>query len=375
MTPPDLEIEAEGRIRVYGRTTAKPKNDRVVQNAKAKWRANEDRFRLSQKGDRIVCAVSDGAGSSGMYCGAWAETLVSKLPNKPLKNFKALNDWMEGFWQGFSEKYKMLSASETFKRNKFVREGSCATLTACWVKPIEGGARLYWMAYGDSPLMIFQDKANGPRMFFPDSLASFDHAPHLLNWKDLPDESQFHAGTVDLKGPAKVVLASDGMGQFLLLRHLSDMFRNMGERNGEAALMDEFARFVKRPQGRMANLVRSHLASPGPGILRELDAIRDNMEDDESFAAMAERCHAQKLLPNDDATLVIIEIEPPLPEPEPEPEPEEETASDDEETAVAEPEPQLELALEAPPEQEPQTEPEQEPEPAPEPEPEPQEPS
>lgn len=307
--PPPL---APGAWAVLGQSMPKPSNDYYETDSQVVWRSNEDRFRFSDNDDVILAAVSDGAGSSGMFCGPWAEELVKRLPEKPIAELDGLNQWMEGFWEDFSNEFKRCASADATKLSKFVREGSCATLVACWITKKDDGVSLHWAGYGDSPFYIFQ-RRGGEMMLatcFPESLGTMERDPHLLNWKDLAKEAHFRAGTMDVRGPATVVLASDGIGQYILLRYLADLHARYDGAAPEQSrdLLGEFRHMTRNGSGMISGAARIHLENPGPGFIRELTALRDGLVSKEAFVEMVNGHHKEGLMPNDDATLVMIDI-------------------------------------------------------------------
>nr|CAX83776.1 conserved uncharacterized protein [uncultured bacterium] len=302
---------------VSGQTTAKPKNDYFEKAGQIVWRHNEDRFRHAVTENGLLAAVSDGAGSSGMYCGAWAEALVGRLPETPIASLTSLNQWIDGFWQEFSTEYKQLAAGDPGKNSKFVREGSFATLMACWLEERGNeGLTLHWCGYGDSPLCVFG--RNGERVDLiashPASLRALEHDPHLLNWKDLPEEKSFRSGSVDLDGPATVVLASDGVGQFVLLRYLAEKLARQSAEAGVAhegptrEFINEFVHLIRSGNSKLADLARNHMDNVGPGFAENLANLRDSLRSEAEFLDNIRDNHAAGLLPNDDSTLVMIDI-------------------------------------------------------------------
>lgn len=296
---------------IVGQTTAKPRNDYFERGHQVVWRQNEDRFRFAETGTGMRAAVADGAGSSGMYCGAWAETLVNRLPAEPLADHGAVNRWIEGFWQDFSREYKQQASIDPAKSTKFVKEGSFATLVACWLERQDDGFALSWCGYGDSPLLIF-DRSGGDAILchaHPGTLGALAQAPHLLNWKDLAEETHFQGGSVDIKGPATVVLASDGVGQFMLLRYLADRQALPPKEGPSARMVEEFVRLNQSGNSKLADLARNHSASSGEGFGQELKALKASLQSEAVFLDLIKTHHEAGLLPNDDATLVMIDID------------------------------------------------------------------
>jgi len=299
---------------VAGRTAPKPNNDYFDIDSRRVWRGNEDRVRITEWPDSILAAVADGAGGSGLFCGAWAETLLQHLPMEPLCGWDDLNGWLDGFWEVFRAEYAEQAAADPVRRSKFVREGSCATLMACWLRlDQELGASVHWLAYGDSPFLVFDRSGDGMRLVqhHPPTLNTFDQDPRLLNWKDIPDACDLRTGSMDCPSQATVVLASDGMGQSILLRYLADRCcrHEMEKSDPAAGLVREFQVLSEGGSGRLADAARRHLASQVPGFIETLAILRSGLATEESFHDLLQDHHEAGLLPNDDSTLIIIDID------------------------------------------------------------------
>ncbi|MFN3076295.1 MAG: hypothetical protein ABT940_05350 [Alphaproteobacteria bacterium] len=297
-----------------GQSVAKPKND-VIGDARGQvLRPNEDRFRIATTDNRLLAAVSDGAGSSGLCCGAWAQELVDRLPKTPIGNIRTLDQWMGSFWKSFSEEAKQTVAGQPVKQTKLVREGSCATLTACWLRKDDERVRMRWLGYGDSPFFLFEWHGEEPVLtaFHPTTLAKFDLAPHLLNWKDLPQGANLRVGEVSLPGNATVVLASDGIGQFLILRFLSHLSSSSSEdpslNEPSHSLLAEFRRMLTASDTRMTDAARRHACGSHMPFASVLNTLREGLASEEAFTALVREWNEQGLLANDDATVVLIDI-------------------------------------------------------------------
>ncbi|CAA7625436.1 hypothetical protein [Magnetospirillum sp. SS-4] len=290
-----------------GRSIVKPRNDSYPDGDRLRWRQNEDRLRLARIPDGLLAAVSDGAGGAGLFCGPWAETLVTRLPKTPIAGVKSLNQWMDGFCLGFRSEYATLSKATPARHSKFIREGSFATLVAGWLTYRQGRVLLRWMGYGDSQMMVFDRTGRQPvlAVSYPATLSALDRAPFLLNWKDLPRDGSFLAGEVVLPDRATVVLASDGIGQYLLLRTLAGLPRP----TAAAGLPGEFLRLAGTGESKLAQAARAHRAAPGPGLFAELAALRDCLKSDQAFAGRVRSLCDKGLLANDDCTLIMIDVD------------------------------------------------------------------
>ena len=175
-----------------------------------------------------------------------------------------------------------------------------------------------WLGYGDSPICIF-DRSGGETalsMCYPSALAALESDPHLLNWKDLPKEAHLRVGTVELIAPATVVLASDGIGQLVLMRYLAGAcLRGTDDAAGASislptqGLIAEFRRLVQTGKGKLADFARAHLDAPRPGFAAELGALRADLASETDFSRAIRDRYGQGLMPNDDATMIVIDID------------------------------------------------------------------
>ena len=291
------------------RTSVKPRNDSYETGGQTLWRRNEDRIRLSPSTTGVLAAVSDGAGASGLYCGAWAEALVERLPETPLGTIDDLNRWLDGFCLDFRQSTITQCKGDPPRHSKFVREGSCATLAACWLKADEATVTAHWLGYGDSPLLVFDRTGGEPELMLahPGTLAAFDRDPHLLNWTVLPEARHLKQGMVTLPRRATVMLASDGIGQFLMLRHLA--VAKPSRLPAAKALAGEFHRLARSGEGRLAAAAKAHAARPVSRASEFQTSLWESLASDPAFALMtAARCE-EGLLANDDSSVIVIEIE------------------------------------------------------------------
>ncbi len=295
---PGLACEARGR------SAAKPRNDSFQQGERLEWRQNEDRFRLQRSRTGLLAAVSDGAGGSGLFCGPWAETLVARLPSLPIAGIDGLNRWMDGFCLAFRSDHLQKTLSQPVKHGKFVREGSFATLAACWLSFQRGKAAMRWLGYGDSQILVFDRTGAKPVLAaaYPPTLAVLERSPALLNWKDLPDKSRLRTGALLLPPRATIAVASDGMGQFLLFSYLAGHAPGLRD----SRMAKEFAR-LSGNDSRLGEAIRAHRRHPRTPFAKVLEQARAALKSDAAFCAYVQARHRDGLLANDDATLLLID--------------------------------------------------------------------
>jgi hypothetical protein len=174
---------------------------------------NEDRIRCENN----FIAIADGAGGTGMYCGEWAEFLLSNLPNEPITNFEDFKNWFIELQEPFLAKHEPYGNIDGHIKRRFYEEGSSATLAVVWQVENE----YHWLCYGDSQIFFFYQ--NNMKAFPFKSSAEFETATQLLNWMNLPDEIAFLTGAIPI-ADCKIILATDTIAKhiFTLLENNTD---------------------------------------------------------------------------------------------------------------------------------------------------------
>ena len=159
-----------------------------------------------------LIAVSDGAGGGGVFAERWSQYLVDYLPEKPIKNYKEFDKWIDGIWEPFYN-----DCEEEAKRigglflNKFYDEGSFATLVAVW----KNGT---WISYGDSVAFCYNRKTGILQHSFS-KLTDFNNPPYLINCKDPLDEKGFKIGQFKVDDDCIVFVASDTLAHYILMMY------------------------------------------------------------------------------------------------------------------------------------------------------------
>ena len=157
-------------------------------------------------------AVSDGAGGGGVFAERWSQYLVDYLPEKPIKNYKTFDKWIDGIWEPFYN-----DCEEEAKRigglflNKFYDEGSFATLVAVW----KDGT---WISYGDSVAFCYNKKTGKLQHSFT-RLSDFNNPPYLINCKDPLDKKGFKVGQFKVDDDCIVFAASDTLAHYILMMY------------------------------------------------------------------------------------------------------------------------------------------------------------
>jgi len=159
-----------------------------------------------------LIAVSDGAGGGGVFAERWSQYLVDYLPEKPIKNYKTFDKWIDGIWEPFYN-----DCEEEAKKvgglflNKFYDEGSFATLVAVWKNGM-------WISYGDSVAFCYNQKSKDLQCSFT-RLADFNNPPYLINCKDPLDEKGFRRGQLAIDDDCVIMAASDTLAHYILMMY------------------------------------------------------------------------------------------------------------------------------------------------------------
>lgn len=159
-----------------------------------------------------VIAVSDGAGGGGVFAERWSQYLVNHLPDKPIKNYKSFDKWIDGIWEPFYNACeKEAKKIGGLLLNKFYDEGSFATLVAVWKNGM-------WISYGDSVAFCFNRKTKELQNSFT-RLVDFNNPPYLINCKDPLNEKGFRTGQFKVDDDCIVFAASDTLAHYILMMY------------------------------------------------------------------------------------------------------------------------------------------------------------
>lgn len=159
-----------------------------------------------------VIAVSDGAGGGGVFAERWSQYLVDHLPDKPIKNYKAFDKWIDGIWEPFyNECEEEAQKIGGLFLNKFYDEGSFATLVAVW----ENGL---WISFGDSVAFCY-NKKTGELLHTFGRIVEFNNPPYLVNCKDPTDKKGFKRGIFDISEDCIVFAASDTLAHYIIMMY------------------------------------------------------------------------------------------------------------------------------------------------------------
>ena len=159
-----------------------------------------------------LIAVSDGAGGGGVFAERWSQYLVNHLPDKPIKNYKVFDKWIDSIWEPFYNEYEEIAKREGgMLLSKFYDEGSFATLVAVW----NNGT---WISYGDSVAFCFNKKTGRLQHTFG-RIVNFNNPPYLVNCKDPTDAKGFKSGKFEITEDCVVFAASDALAHYILMMY------------------------------------------------------------------------------------------------------------------------------------------------------------
>jgi len=159
-----------------------------------------------------LIAVSDGAGGGGVFAERWSQYLVNHLPDKPIKDYKGFDKWVDGIWEPFyNECEEEAQKIGGLFLNKFYDEGSFATLIAVWKNGM-------WISYGDSVAFCYNRKTKELQHSFT-RLADFNNPPYLINCKDPMNVEGFRKGQFKIDSDCIVFAASDTLAHYILMMY------------------------------------------------------------------------------------------------------------------------------------------------------------
>ena len=178
---------------------------------------NEDAFAYVEDHFFDKIAVSDGAGGAGIYCKAWANHLVQNQRNKPFDSKINAEEWFLSISESFyKENIEAINKMDPFILEKFIKEGSYATLFFAWWNKEKNV--LHYVGIGDTTLFVFRkDKIKyKPILITPiNEQNSLDDFPKLLNWnKGLNyDLSMLE---IELKSDDVLIICTDSISRWII---------------------------------------------------------------------------------------------------------------------------------------------------------------
>ncbi len=178
---------------------------------------NEDAVNYFEdtRGHRI--AVSDGAGGAGIFCKSWAEHLVKNQPDSPFSNKEIIKEWFINISKSFyNENIESINNLDSFILEKFIKEGSYATLFFTWWNNHTN--ILHYSGIGDTTLFIFRkcEVDYNPILITPiNQQKSLDDFPKLLNWnKELSFD--LISKEINLKSKDILIICTDSLARWII---------------------------------------------------------------------------------------------------------------------------------------------------------------
>ena len=236
-----------------------------------------------------VIAVSDGAGGGGVFADCWSQYLVNNLPEKPIKNYKAFDKWIDGIWEAFYNEYEEKAKAEGgMLLNKFYDEGSFATLVAVW----NDGQ---WVSYGDSVAFCYNKKTGVLQHSFT-RLPDFNNPPYLLNCKDPLGEKGFRKGKFEIDNDCIVFAASDTLAHYILMMY-------------EVAHQDQFAEELQEAiaaQTKNSNFIKAAMRLRKRNFTKDVIQKLENCKYENLLTSHIRRLKRWGLIGHDDYSIAIF---------------------------------------------------------------------
>ncbi len=187
-----------------------------------------------------IIAVSDGAGGCGIFAERWSKYLLDNIPSGGFDNFDTFNQWTESIWQPFYDDIDaQLKNYDNFVGNKFNKEGSFATLAAVWIE----GDKAKYCCYGDSAIFVFDTHSKSMKFMSLEDVMKYDKNPYLINWKDIPVESEFKCGEIKIDEASMIIVASDALSALLTMAYYAqynpDKLEECLQSNGKLKVVAE----------------------------------------------------------------------------------------------------------------------------------------
>ena len=236
-----------------------------------------------------VIAASDGAGGGGVFAERWSRYLVSHLPDKPIKNYKTFDKWIDGIWEPFyNECEKEAQKIGGLFLNKFYDEGSFATLVAVWQNGM-------WISYGDSVAFCYNKKTGVLQHSFT-RLVDFNKPPYLINCKDPLSDNGFKKGQFILDDDCTIFVASDTLAHYILMMY-------------EVAHKDSYSEELLEAinaQTKNSNFIRTAMALRKIDFEKQVIGKLVNCKNSWNFKQHLQSLEKKGLLGHDDYSLAII---------------------------------------------------------------------
>jgi hypothetical protein len=198
---------------------------------------NEDDIAYLQNPLFDIIAVSDGAGGAGIYCKLWAIYLVNNQLDKPFNSKKNAEEWFLSISESFyKENIESISKMDPFILEKFIKEGSYATLFFAWWNKETNV--LHFTGIGDTTLFVFRKEKEiyNPILLTPiNEQNSLDDFPKLLNWnKKLNYDLSIKE--ISLQSNDIIIICTDSIARYLIYQLIILVPTEMQDLLGESII-------------------------------------------------------------------------------------------------------------------------------------------
>jgi hypothetical protein len=245
---------------------------------------NED----AAKATRTLIAVSDGAGGGGVFADKWSQYLVEHLPDEPIADYHAFDNWIDSIWEPFYKEYEEVASREGgMLLNKFYDEGSFATIVAVW----NDG---HWISYGDSVAFCY-DRKTGRLQHTFDRIVNFNNPPYLVNCKDPTDAKGFTYGQFEITEDSTIFAASDALSHYIIM---------MYEVSHKEQFADELQEAIDA-QTKDSNFIKTAMRMKYLDFVKTLDVLL-GLKHKGNFKQHLQKLYKDGLLGYDDYSLVIL---------------------------------------------------------------------
>lgn len=178
---------------------------------------NEDAIAYVEERLFDKIAVSDGAGGAGIYCKTWANYLVKNQPDMAFESKIKADEWFLSLSESFyNENIESINKLDPFILEKFINEGSYATLFFAWWNNETN--ILKYIGIGDTTLFVFRKvrEIYHPILISPiNDQNSLDDFPKLLNWNK---ELNYDLSTLEigLKSDDILIICTDSITRWII---------------------------------------------------------------------------------------------------------------------------------------------------------------
>lgn len=201
-----------------------------------------------------VCVIADGKKNKGILSDKWAEYLCANTKIEPLRDLSDFERYLDENWEGFYEDNSK-NFDDNFLQNAFENQGSYSTYTACWLSENKNGLHYQWLSYGNSGVLIYDEKKDELLVpEFDSDILGFLSNSGLVNWRDggLNKDYFLYGEKKEFHPHIKIILATDAMAEHLALMYLIIKSREddyWGHLKGLMRANEKLSNFIYRNRG------------------------------------------------------------------------------------------------------------------------------